>query len=193
MSDLSVEKVSGFIPEVWFDLIGRVVPGTVIVLAAFQTDVFRDLKDLTLGNLAVGLVVVYVVGLVFDVVSDGLFGWIFSALAQRWEKAFYSNKDLWEKAESRPANQRNVIIKIVAEGTLLKSLFFYFFLQLFLRGLECLYGSPLVCSEPLSKLKVHHWKVSLVLGVAAFACWVKMQKVATHRLKVMPNPAVQQP
>ena len=186
MSDLSFEKVSGFIPGVWFDLIGRVVPGTVIVLAAFPGYVFRDLKDLTLGDLAVGLVVVYVVGLVFDVVSDGLFGWIFSALAQtqRGPKPSTPTRTCGRKPSS--ANQRNVIVKIVAEGTSLKSLFFYFFLQLFLRGLECLYGSPLICSEPLSKLKVHNWKVSLFLGVVAFACWVKMQKVATHRLKVMP-------
>jgi len=38
----TVEKLSGIVPEAWFDLIGRVVPGTVIVLASCRTELLSS-------------------------------------------------------------------------------------------------------------------------------------------------------
>ena len=68
MSNSAIEKFSALVPEVWFDLIARVVPGAVIVLAASSTG---SGLELPFGGLAVGLVGVYVVGYTFDVVSRG--------------------------------------------------------------------------------------------------------------------------
>ena len=77
MSDVNVEKLSGIIPEAWFDLISRVVPGTVIVLASIRPD---GVSGLTVGGFAAGLVLAYAIGSVFDVVSDILFGLVFKIL-----------------------------------------------------------------------------------------------------------------
>ena len=73
MSHDNVEKLSGIIPEAWYDLISKVVPGTVIVLASFPGVLG---SGSSFGGFAVGLVVAYVVGFVFEVISDFLFGWV---------------------------------------------------------------------------------------------------------------------
>src|SRR5208282_1867777 len=122
MSNDNVEKLNGIIPEAWFDLIGRVVPGTVIVLASFRTDPVSKLPNLSLGGFAVGLVVAYVVGFVFDVVSDGLFGWVFTEPATRWRvfrwvprpKDCYSNRELWEEIDKQRPPRREIAGKISA-------------------------------------------------------------------------------
>ncbi len=183
MSNGAIEKVSGFVPEVWFDLIARVVPGTVIVLATSSTDISLDLS---FGNFAGGLVGVYVVGFAFDVISEGLFGCIFRIFS-RWTKCFYTYRQLSDKVELLAANQRNVIVKMEAEAVLARSLFFYFLIHLFLTGLSCFWADGKIPWEPLSIIKFHPWSVSALLGFIAIVCWIRMHKSTTQRIKAMLN------
>ena len=182
MSNSAIEKVSALVPEVWFDLIARVVPGAVIVLAASSTG---SGLELPFGGLAVGLVGVYVVGYTFDVVSEGSFSWIFYLLSKHEPKCFYTYRQLWDKVELLKANQRTVIVKMSAEAVLARSLFFYFFLQLCLLGLSRICDDGKIPWQPLSKITVHSWSVSLFFGLVAIVCWISMHKAMTQRINAM--------
>jgi preprotein translocase subunit Sss1 len=183
MNDDSVEKVSGFIPEVWFDLSARVVPGAVIVLASSPTDF---VWGKSFCRVALGLVIVYVVGFAVDVASEGIFGWVFWPLNKWWPNCFLRYRQLWDDIERLAADQRNVIVKMAAEAVLLRSLFFYCVVQLCLQMTACWCGGTITWT-PLSQLKLYPWELSLALAVVAFACWIKMHKAATLRLKAMPQ------
>lgn len=54
MSEEALEKTSGVLPEAWYDLIGRVVPGAV---AVFTTVEKLPTSSNQLGGLVIGLVV----------------------------------------------------------------------------------------------------------------------------------------
>jgi len=189
MSSDNVEKLSAIIPEAWFDLIDRVVPGTVIVLASFPTDLDSKLSGLSLGGFAAGLVVAYVVGFVFEVVSDLLVGWwvptiVGAILAALGFMGCYSNRKLWEKIDKQPSPRREIAGKMLAEGAMFKSLGFYELLQIFLAipTPTCWY-SGLIPRAALSKIWVHPWQLSLGFAVVAFVGWVRMQCIVTGRLK----------
>ncbi len=170
MSSDNVEKLSAIIPEAWYDLIDRVVPGTVIVLASFPTDLVSRLSGLSLGGFAVGLVVVYVVGFVFDIVSAILFDWVFT------------NRKLREKIDKLPSPRREVAGKMTADGAMFRSLGFYLLLQCFLAISTWLYGDPIPWA-PLREIRVHPLPFSLVFAAIAFVCWARLLDIVTGRLK----------
>ncbi len=212
MSDDNVEKLSGIIPEAeklsginpeaWYDLISKVVPGTVIVWASFRTDL---VSGSPLGGFAVGLVVVYVVGFVFEVTSDCLFGWVLTlrgwvltklrVLTLRgWVlttlESFmdwiycYPYRKLWEEIDKQPPPLRERAGKTAAEGAMFKSLGVYELLQILLAILT--HGGLIPCAR-LREIRVHSWGLSLFFAAVAFYCWIIMQHRVTMQLKSWGN------
>ncbi len=67
-----VEGVLGLVPEVYFDLIARVVPGVLVIVAiSVDADFTGGLPDVgKFGLVLIGLLCAYAVGFVFDVAGD---------------------------------------------------------------------------------------------------------------------------
>jgi hypothetical protein len=174
-----IEKISSIIPEVWFDLIGRVIPGVVIVISA------AGVSGLSFGGWAVGLVVAYVVGFIFDNVSNMFFRMLFK---KGWPGFF---QDYWDTFEKLSAPTQQVMVKMFAEATMLRSFTFYLLLQFFLALWMLLVGhwqqfelvSDLIPLELRNGFRIHPLPLSLVFLVVTFACWIMKQQVVIARLK----------
>lgn len=128
------------IPEIYYDLIARVVPGALILVAYGWKDID---KGFNAGMLTVGLIFSYILGLVLSLGAALL--WDCTYL--KWRSKFWQNArerktdgDLWLWIRSLRLVDRNLYTKMMAEKTLFCSLSV---------------GSLLMCFAPPPECVVH--------------------------------------
>jgi hypothetical protein len=120
MDDEVVEKLTGLVPEAWFDLIARVIPGAIILVVTTQN---TTISNVTIGGFAIGVLLAYVIGMVFDLCSSVFFEWVFAACAKVAPNSFTSSVRIWEAIDTLPMNSRGLLVKMMAEGIMFRSLF----------------------------------------------------------------------
>ena len=128
------------IPEIYYDIIARIVPGALILVAYRWKDIDRGFDA---GMLTVGLLFSYILGLVLSLLAARL--WDCTYL--KWRSKLWKNAkerktdgDLWLWIRSLPLVDRNLYTKMMAEKTLFCSLSV---------------GSFLMCFVPPSEFVVH--------------------------------------
>jgi hypothetical protein len=133
-----MEKLSGIIPQFYYDLIARVTPGavfTIVLGAAYWPDFPLNYNGPTLTVITL-FVASYLFGLVLDFSSEFLHREIGGRLL-KW----HTDDDLWDAIEQNSTgddpwahSMMSVLTKMMAERTLLRAvlfeliLFFYIFL-----------------------------------------------------------------
>lgn len=191
-----MKKILSIIPELWVDLIGRFAPGGLIVLISCKnlTPAFKLLpKDSWAGKVAVGVVVVYAVGLVFDLVADFLFSLLFLLFSRAFpqikaaepggggkcelEPRILPNTEMWAQIEAHDESAQLVFTKMAAEEAFLKSIALFLMLQLVLISLLTWLGL-----QP-NAFRVLDDKMALIGGLIAAMCAVRMRFVIGQRLK----------
>ena len=153
------------IPEIYYDLIARIVPGALI-LSAYglgQID-----KKFYAGEITFALILSYVIGLVLDILA-GWFWWVTFFKRQKFWKKGWKNADrykndgeLWLWIRSLRLVDRNLYTKMMAEKMLFASLSLaslFMFLIVLIRPPVC----PLYC--------ISRWYSIVVLILFAFFSW----------------------
>jgi hypothetical protein len=124
MNEINPKKLSDYIPEFYFDIIARLVPGGL-------TCIIYGWQSLgTLGSafsILIGLVVSYFLGILLDVVSDLVLGrlvfrWFISALKKFVRLyTFMPDNELWLLIRQLPEKQVIIFNKMMAEKAMLRS------------------------------------------------------------------------
>ena len=136
--DSLMDKLFDIIPEFYYDLIGRVVPGAIASIALFAAYGFDFLWLVEkLGTVLTGLTVLiasYFFGLVFDLISKRLLSgivWIWNKLPGH-ELKLWTDNELWTKlvdigkkiemkdSDNWKRSQVHVLNKMMAERSLLR-------------------------------------------------------------------------
>jgi len=116
------KKEASAIPEIYYDIIARIVPGALI-LAAYTS---RDINErLDTAKLTVGLLLSYMLGLVLNLLAERLWHWTYL----KWRTNLWKNpkerktdRDLWRWIRSLPLVDRNLYTKMMAEQKLFSTL-----------------------------------------------------------------------
>ncbi len=165
MSDETKIEASA-IPEIYYDLIARVVPGALILVAYGLNDIG---KGFTAGMLTIGLLFSYILGLVLSLGAALLWEYTYS----KWRSKFWKNAkerttdgDLWLWIRRLRLVDRNLYTKMMAEKTLFCSLSV---------------GSLCMCFAPPSQLVVHVGRVysAGLLASSSVICSMCMFRVNT--------------
>jgi hypothetical protein len=123
------DKLGSLIPDFFYDVIGRVTPGAIL-LGAIAWDsrlALAPLKEIS-AALVVPLVLLfsYAIGIIIDIACGGTIGllswYIFRALHHITAKDVWGT-DVWQVArESNDPHHASVLKKMMAERSLLRSL-----------------------------------------------------------------------
>ena len=145
-------QVKEFIPESWYDLICRMVPGSLILAITLRKYASQDIK---ITSLAIGVIGAYAIGFFMEMASSVALHrlpenhWIRSFCTRRlfplrcpkfadWKRSqvhIQSNlvkkyTNLWEKLDkSSILSARQTTLKMLAEISMIRTFAFYFFLQ----------------------------------------------------------------
>lgn len=122
-SDLGTSIVS-LVPEFYYDLIARVVPG-VAVLELYE---FVDTEHLNFATISLGIVAAYLVGLALDVSTERL-AWFLHLITRPLTDliAFFRIQDdeaLWNWTRTLPLAEQVQLKKMFAEKVLFRVAFF---------------------------------------------------------------------
>jgi hypothetical protein len=128
MAAESLAKVADLVPQFYFDLIGRVAPGAVAcVLYGFAIGVdVVALSHLGTGTIVLaGFVLSYVVGLILDLLSEGILKVLASFTSIKpdkklWDEIEEKKKESTESLLSAP--QKTLLTKMMAERSLMRVL-----------------------------------------------------------------------
>lgn len=140
MSGESLAKFAGLVPQVYYDLIARVVPGAVACLLygyAFAAKLRMFSSYDTVTGILFGFVLAYVIGIVLDLLSEGLFGAVFSSdgLFRRRFHSVMSDEEVWKRLDDKEEGvghpqwseaEKSVLIKMMAERSLMRVLLLLF-------------------------------------------------------------------
>jgi hypothetical protein len=190
MSQEAIEKTSGILPEAWYDLIARLVPG------AFASIV--TLKSLTvpkglLEGLLLGLIVFYIVGFFLEVFAEMIIGRFWPR--KNTQRNQYSNKtpivdsiEFWNIRHKLRPSQWQAVSKMSAESDMFKSFAVYFILQTMLFVFQILYTSNpgvlghIKATHYLSMVRILPLEISLIMGAICIWYMRKLYKGAQNRL-----------
>jgi len=152
------------IPEIYYDIIARVVPGALIL------GTYYGWQDFDLSKLGVGLIFSYMLGLVLDVVEGPFWCpwfWLWSKL---WKKAkkCKTNDQLWQGIRRLPLIDRTLYTKMMAEKILFSSLSI---------------GTLVMCLAPPTECIAHigRWHFAL-LFVVFTACMLRIRKSVSSKI-----------
>ena len=117
------ELAGSAIPQVYYDIIARVVPGALVLGTYYGWEKIENGFDAS--KLGVGLIFSYMLGLVLDVIEGRFWRfcfWLGSKLPKK-AKRRKTNDELWQWIRSRPRLvDRNLYTKMMAEKILFSSL-----------------------------------------------------------------------
>jgi len=126
-----MDKLVSLVPEIYYDLIGRIVPGSILcfLLSWSVKTELSSLKDLVGGApmIALVLVVGYAMGLVLDMLAGTLLNWpnrgVFWVFGQLTEKQNVWQVNVWQVIASESnAERASKLRKMMAERALLRNL-----------------------------------------------------------------------
>src|SRR6266567_4963886 len=120
MSEETTTQASA-IPEIYYDILARVVPGALILIAYTWKDIGKDFHT---SNLTVGLLFSYILGLSLNLVAERFWYYAFKSRRKIWKgkKQDKTDSDLWLWIRSLPLVDRNLYTKMMAEKMLFSSL-----------------------------------------------------------------------
>jgi hypothetical protein len=114
-------NVASLIPEFYYDLIGRVVPG---VLVGFLYGWGGDIQFTNFGTISVGIVLAYFLGLTLDVFSDRLFYRAYRMLSPLIKYVSFlrveDDGSLWNWTRALPTVEQIPLKKMFAEKVLFR-------------------------------------------------------------------------
>lgn len=183
MSEEALEKASSILPEAWYDLIARIVPGALVTVLTIEK---LPSSSNQLGGLILALVVFYVVGIFLDVFSE----WTIGRLRHRFGLKDTSGLDeeIWRQRNKLRPSQWQVVSKLFAEADMFKAIAAYSLIQLFcetLKGLFSLLGKwPLhirIDGVDLSNLRIPPLWLSIPLFGFCLRSWRRFSKQAESR------------
>ncbi|HET9418877.1 MAG TPA: hypothetical protein VFO30_06010 [Chthoniobacterales bacterium] len=163
------------IPEIYFDIIARVVPGA-IAIAAYNFDSLS--KNLNTPTISFALLCSYFLGMLLEIVGDSIWNNTFYKLQPGlraktlfWGRLklfdFDSLKDIWEWLRKLPAAERPVFTKMTAERSMFQTtallfLFWIFFPpQLVVEKVSHQFHIPARCITLLGFLACFHGMITL--------------------------------
>lgn len=126
MDEEKIGKVSGLVPEIWHDLIARIIPGLVIIYTTYRPD-HESVITLTISGFVFSIIAAYLVGLTMDLMTGGVTE-RFVAKSKNQVISSLSVKD-YNEVDKLPSPSREIIVKMFAEVVLCRSLFFFSFFQ----------------------------------------------------------------
>jgi hypothetical protein len=175
------------IPEIYYDIIARVVPGALIL------GTYYGWQDFDLSKLGIGLIFFYMLGLVLDVVERPFWRfwfWLWSKLCKKAKKC-ETNDQLLEGIRHLPPIDRTLYTKMMAEKTLFSSLSI---------------GALVMCLAPPNECVVHirQWHFHIERWLFAFlyvvftACMLSIRKsvssnISKHKRSVGPAASAGEP
>lgn len=175
MSNHKIEKALSVVPEVYFDLIARLIPGSIAWLIFTnlfdKINPFEQLKDFNVAVLI--LVASYIIGFTADTVSFSLTYYLHKLL----EPKIISHKRKWEIVSSLSNDSHiTIITKMSAENILCRSLglIFIFF------WVTSIYITPSIPTI-----------VFALTGVTFLIMFIIREVILTHRLNAMANNQIQ--
>ena len=190
MSQEALEKTSGILPEAWYDLIVRLVPG------AFASII--TIKSLTvpkglLEGLLVGLIIFYITGFFLEVFAELVIGQFWQKKARRQANSqnmttMVDSIEFWNVRNRLRPSQWQAVSKMSAESDMFRSLAAYFILQLMLFTLNWVYVSNpgmlglLKATYYLSRVNILPIEVSIFMGACCLWYMKKLYKSAQNRL-----------
>jgi len=188
MAEETIEKASGILPEAWYDLIARIVPGALVTLLSLEK---LPSSSNQLGGLVLALVIFYIVGIFLDVFSECILGWSRPYLGLKNTSGL--DTKIWrDRAKLRP-HQWQVISKMFAEADMFKEIAAYSLFQfvcVLLKVLfkafcspvdKCSFLFPVIQGINLSNFQILPWQLSTVLFVFCLCSWVRFAKTAEKR------------
>lgn len=123
-----IEKAIGLVPEIYFDFIGRIVPGALGTLAlAVHPDVVPKVTTISAllgstGLVFVGFLFSYLIGLILDVVGDAFSEAVFWVANRVSPLELRTIDQLFDQVGRARPDFAPVLLKIVAEVVALRSL-----------------------------------------------------------------------
>ena len=184
MAEETIEKASGILPEGWYDLIARIVPGALVTLLSLKN---LPSGSSQLGGLIVALVIFYVVGIFLDVFSECTIGRL---------RHFFDLKntsgldiDIWRKRNKLRPSQWQVVSKLFAEADMFKAVAGYSLIQVLcvlIKQLcsplgKCPLMSPAIQGLDFGNLQIMPWQLSLSLFIFCLFSWVRFSCAAEAR------------
>ena len=177
MNKDDVSKLSSIVPELWHDLIARIIPG-FLILCSVNGRGLDAFKEVTFVQFTGAFLFAYLIGLTADLLSDILFRVI----------PWYKNQriDFYKKIDQHQPPYRDLMVKMFAEAVFFRSLSFYSLLQ-FIYEIYATFSSPM--SKILSPIldmpppiKFCPLIASLLLLIIFIACWIRIMRNAIERL-----------
>ena len=166
------------IPEIYYDLIARIVPGALILVAYTWKDIEKGFHA---GMLTLGLLFSYTLGLVLQLLAARF--WECTCL--KWRRKLWKNPkkrktggELWLWIRSLPLVDRMLYTKMMAEKTLFSSLSF---------------GSLCMCFVPPCEFVVHvgRWYSACLFAIISavfFACMLRVDTFLTWHMREYKKP-----
>jgi hypothetical protein len=166
------------IPEIYYDLISRIVPGALILVAYRWKDIDKGFHA---GMLTVGLLFSYVLGLVLNLTAARFWDCTYFKWRSKLRKDAKERKtdaELWLWIRSLPLVDRKLYTKMMAEKKLFSSLTF---------------GSLWMCFVPPSEFVEHigRWCSALLFAVVSavfFACMLRVNTFLSWHMRQSKKP-----
>ncbi|MCA9062333.1 MAG: hypothetical protein KDA96_04725 [Planctomycetaceae bacterium] len=179
MQGKTFRTLTSMLPEAWFDIIGRVVPGTVILILSVNGTWFSELG---IGHLLIGLFVAYTVGFAFDICGFRTVGHLQKVLARCWPSIFIEDHQIWDDLVNRKRDSQALLIKVLAERKMFQTLSFYSLLQLIasMKPVE-----EYLVATGGGQLRVLPFLASGTMTVVFFSCWISMCVTLTEKYRML--------
>jgi hypothetical protein len=181
MSQEALEKTSGILPEAWYDLIARLVPGAFASILTFKNITIP--KGL-LEGLLVGLIVFYITGFFLEVFAE-----LVTSLRRILLGKSVNGIEFWVARNKLRPSQWQAVSKMSAESNMFRSLSAYFFLQILLFLLHSLYvANPglfglFKAASYFPRFRILPLEVSILMGATCLWYMAKLYEGAQDRLK----------
>lgn len=184
MEEKAVEKASGILPEAWYDLIARVVPGAFVTLLSLEK---LPGGSNHLGGLVLGIVVFYIVGIFLDVFSECTIGRLRGVC--RLNDTSGLDIGIWRERDKLKPSQWQVISKMFAEADMFKAISAYSLIQIFCWIIKspssflgrCTLLQPAIQGIDLGNLRILPLQLSVSLFGFCLYSWVRFSKAAEAR------------
>ena len=181
MAEEALEKASGILPEAWYDLIARIVPGALVTFLTLEK---LPSSSNQLGGLIMAIVVFYIIGMFLDVISEYTIGLLrrFEFLrVQVLRLKYISGLDekTWRQRGMLRPSQWQVVSKLFAEADMFKAIAAYCLIQFLciVSKRACYYINKCPdwyqCMQgiDLRNLRILPWQLSIPLFLFSIFAW----------------------
>jgi hypothetical protein len=181
MSQEALEKTSGILPEAWYDLIARLVPGAFASIVTIKN--LAVPKGL-LEGLLLGIIIFYIVGFFLEVFAGIVISCPHKILAKLFCKddaPITDSKEFWNVRHNLRPHQWQAVSKMTAESDMFRSFAAYFILQsifFIFPGLFGIFKTTLY----LSHVRILPIEISILMLVACIWYMTKLYKGTQNRL-----------